>query len=95
MKINVNEHGNIVLKEVFSGVLMQTKEGNQIGICMRDDSFEINVIPKGTQLLKSEDRNWWRVNMQDGTIIKDVAKPSVPSETACCDSQPLSTKQGN
>lgn len=65
MKITVDEHREIVLKEVFSGVGLETSEGNAIGVCMRDDTFEINVIPKG-----SEKRNWWRVNMQKGTIEK-------------------------
>ena len=66
IKIDVQPDGTIVLKEVYSGVLMETSEGNEIGICMRDDSFEINVIPKG-----SNKRNWWRVDMQNGTIIKE------------------------
>ena len=55
---------SIVLKEVFSGVLMETEEGNQIGICMRDDTFEINIMPKG-----EHSGNWWRVDMSTGRMI--------------------------
>jgi hypothetical protein len=64
MKIDVGEHHNIRLKEVFTGVLLETEEGNAIGVCMRDDTLEINVLPKG----RNED-NWWRVNMQTGRIF--------------------------
>ena len=66
-KVDQNEKGDIVLKKVYNGVLMETSEGNQIGICMRDDTFEINVIPKG-----QKERNWWRVDMQKGVIYKEM-----------------------
>lgn len=65
MRIEVVEGYRIVLKEVYSGVLMETSEGNRIGICMRDDTFEINVLPKGCKNM-----NWHRVNMQTGKIEK-------------------------
>lgn len=68
MKIEVDAKGHLVLKEVFSGVLMETSEGNQVGICMRDDTFEINVIPKKGQ------SQWFRVDMQDVTVMPEVIK---------------------
>lgn len=68
MKIEARKHG-IVLKEVYSGVLLETAEGNAIGVCMRDDTLEINVIPKG-----SAGSNWWRVDMQNGTIVQETRK---------------------
>ena len=74
MKIEV-EDGGLVLKEVFSGILMETEEGNQIGICMRDDTFEINVIPKG-----SKERNWHHVDMQTASIQKDAPRPEADSD---------------
>lgn len=48
MKIETNEQGVIVLKEVFSGVLLETEEGNTLGVCMRDDTFEMTVTNKAT-----------------------------------------------
>ena len=42
MKIEVGEHGEIILKEVFSGVCLETQEGNRMNICMRDNGFEYN-----------------------------------------------------
>lgn len=63
MKIDENEDGEVVIKELYSGAMLETSEGNQIGICMRDDTFEINIIPED-----GNGSNWWRVNMQDGTI---------------------------
>jgi hypothetical protein len=65
MKIEVTEDRDICLKEVFSGVLLETQEGNQIGVCMRDDTFEINIMPDG-----STKHNWWRVDMKNGIITK-------------------------
>ena len=74
LKIEV-ENGGLVLKEVFSGILLETEEGNQIGICMRDDTFEINVIPKG-----SKERNWHHVDMQTASIQKDAPRPESSSD---------------
>lgn len=65
MKIDIDQYNNLRLKEVFSGILLETEEGNQIGICMRDDTLEINVCPAG-----QDTNNWWRVNMQTGEIEK-------------------------
>lgn len=63
MKIDVDKNYNIVLKEIFNGVCLETSEGNQITICMRDDTFEVNVCPN-----RKNGNNWWRVNMQTGRI---------------------------
>ena len=60
MRIEVSENGELLLTEIFSGVLMRTREGNEISICMRDDTFEINIITYAG--------GWHRINMQDGTI---------------------------
>lgn len=62
MKIEVSLNREIVLKEVYSGILLETSEGNQIGICMRDDTFEINVLPK------DRTGHWHRVDMQKSKI---------------------------
>jgi len=48
MKIDVTEDGIIRLKDVFSGVMFETEEGEKLGVCMRDGGFEISVIPPGT-----------------------------------------------
>lgn len=65
MKIELDDQGYIVLKEVYSGVLLETSEGNQLGICMRDDTFEINVMPKD-----SLEHCWQRVNMKTCNITR-------------------------
>ena len=79
MKIDVNEKGDLVLREVFSGVLLETSEGNQIGVCMRDDTLEIHVLPGGKNTM-----NWWRVNMQDGTIETLATQlPELLSDSPC------------
>ena len=65
MKIDTDQHNNLRLREIFSGVLLETQEGNQMGLCMRDDTIEINVLPNGKNT-----NNWWRINMQTGQIKK-------------------------
>lgn len=70
MKIDINERNELRLREVYSGVLLETQEGNAIGVCMRDDTLEINVIPSGCK-----DGNWWVVDMAAGTIRKMPAHP--------------------
>ena len=63
MKIDITQNNILRLKEVFSGILLKIEEGNQIGICMRDDTIEIDIMIEG----KSTD-NRWRINMQTGQI---------------------------
>lgn len=62
MVVSVNEHGDLVLEEVYNSVILKTSEGNEIAICMRDDTFEMTVVGSG---------KWHRVNMQTGDIEKE------------------------
>jgi hypothetical protein len=41
MKIEVNEHGTIVLKEVFNPIKLQTPNRETLIITMRDSGYEI------------------------------------------------------
>ncbi len=43
MEIDVNESGNIRLREVFNPVVFETEEGEKLIICIRDGRFEIKV----------------------------------------------------
>ena len=66
----------LIVEEVYQGFLMRTSEGNDISICMRDATFEINVMPKGEHT-----NNWWRIDMETGTIIKETGgKPVVDTD---------------
>lgn len=65
MKVDIDQHQNLRLQEIFSGVILETANGNSIGICMRDDTLEINVLPRGENT-----NNWWRVNMDTGQISR-------------------------
>ena len=42
MKIGTTKNGEIVLTEVYSGVLLETRDKETMGICMRDTGFEFN-----------------------------------------------------
>jgi hypothetical protein len=80
MRIDTDEDGGIVIGEVFSGAYIETAEGNRIGFCLRDDTIEINVLPKGTD--KSQ---WHRVNMQ----TLEVEKLGDENATPVRDPEPL------
>lgn len=41
MKLTTDESG-IVLEEVYSGIGLKTRDGEFMGICMRDTGFEFN-----------------------------------------------------
>lgn len=41
MKIEISEDYTFILKDVFSGVLFRTEEGEEMGVAMRDGAFEI------------------------------------------------------
>lgn len=63
MKIEHDEVENTqVIKEVYSGAFIETKEGNRIGFCMRDDTIEFNVLPK------DGGSRWFRIDMQNLTV---------------------------
>lgn len=49
MKIVANEKCELVIEEAFSGVLFETAEGEQLGVCMRDGAYEISVGRKGVK----------------------------------------------
>lgn len=61
MKIESNNEGNFVIKEVFSPLILETAEGNQVGVCMRDNTVEMTVAGTG---------KWYRANMATGDIEK-------------------------
>jgi hypothetical protein len=44
MKIDVDQEGVIVLREVFNSVVFEAEGGERLVVCMRDDAFEIAVI---------------------------------------------------
>jgi len=46
MKISVDENNDILLEEVYNGVGLKTRDGETMGICMRDSGFEF--IYQGT-----------------------------------------------
>ena len=62
MKVDVDEQGNIVLKEIYNSAILETEEGNQFAICMRDDTVEMTVVGSS---------RWFRANMQEGNIVEE------------------------
>ena len=42
MKINSNKDGELILQEVFSGVVFISPDGEEFNICMRDGGYEFS-----------------------------------------------------
>ena len=42
MKIEANED-QIIIKEVYNSITLETREGKQLHICMRDWGFEMKI----------------------------------------------------
>ena len=47
MKIEVDRNRDILLKEVFNGVGLETADREFIGVCMRDTGFECTYMANG------------------------------------------------
>jgi hypothetical protein len=85
MKVSVDEDRCFIIEEVYSNFVMRTEEGNEIAICMRDDTFEINVLPnKNIEGNKDVgEHNWYRVDMQQGTVYnrKEYCEEGLKNES--------------
>lgn len=46
MKVEVGERGEIILKEIYNGITLESNAGEKITICMRDSGFEIDYEKK-------------------------------------------------
>jgi hypothetical protein len=44
MKVTTDKKGTIILQEIYNGVVLQTKHGEEIAICMRDSGFEFRYM---------------------------------------------------
>ena len=59
MKIDISINGELVVKEIYDAIILETADGNQLAICMRDDTFELSVV--GSDMPH-------RVNVETGSI---------------------------
>lgn len=53
MKIET-KNNSIVLKEVYNSIILETSEGKQLSICMRDYGFEIKLDGGVPHLITNE-----------------------------------------
>ena len=72
MKIEVDENREIVLKEVYTGVGLESNDKEFFGICMRDSGFEFTYEGQSYSAQKG--------------IIKKLGedKPIVDNNDTCC-----------
>lgn len=75
MKIEVSQHGQILLREVFSGVVFEAAEGLQLSVCMRDDTFELSVANRADHSVA-----WYRFEPDTWTF--EPRKPRPPDDSA-------------
>ena len=59
MKIETKEN-QIILKEVYNSITLETSEGKQLHICMRDSGFE----------MKLDNGKWHMIEMESDFPIK-------------------------
>ena len=53
MKVETKEN-QIILKEVYNSITLETREGKQLHICMRDMGFEMKIDNGDWHLLTDE-----------------------------------------
>jgi len=54
MKIEVGENSEIIVKEVYNGITLETNSKEKIFICMRDSGFEVNYGGKNYNFKNGE-----------------------------------------
>ena len=64
MKVTTDEIGQLVLKEVYEDLALETEEGNRLYVCMRDNTFEIYIEPRKRVGVH------YRVNMEKRRVDK-------------------------
>jgi len=57
MKIEV-KNNQLILKEVYNSITIETAKGNQLHICLRDNGFEMKLNTLGQWHLISEEKDW-------------------------------------
>ncbi|MCZ6897669.1 MAG: hypothetical protein O7D95_03020 [Betaproteobacteria bacterium] len=55
----IGKESVLSLQEIYCNTVLETEEGNQLAICMRDDTIEMSVVGSD---------KWFRANMKTGVI---------------------------
>ena len=67
MIMDINEHRQIRLKEVYEPVELQSPSGESIFVCMRDGKFELSIEVTGAKSVDGV-RHYTPYNIRDGQI---------------------------
>jgi hypothetical protein len=65
MKVETKEN-QIILKEVYNSITLETREGKQLHICMRDMGFEMKIDDGEWHLLTDESDFLIKLHFTDG-----------------------------
>ena len=76
--------GTLVLQEIYNSLILRTSEGNELIVCMRDDTFEMRVDPAG-----QPPGPWLRANMQTKQIEQEESRPYVKLDPNSEGTQPV------
>ena len=63
MEIDIEEDYTQILRKVYNPIGLETSEGNKMYVCMRDDTFEFTVVPKGGKYKRT-----FRIIMDENNI---------------------------
>lgn len=78
MKVEIKDN-KIILKEVYNGIILETIDGKQLGICMRDSGFE----------MKLDNGDWHMIESESDFLIKPT--PLQSTDPKLC--MPMSEKE--
>jgi hypothetical protein len=54
MRIEVNQHREMEIREVFNPIRLATRDGEELSVCMRDTGFEITYQGQRYEMKKGE-----------------------------------------
>lgn len=67
MKIEA-ENNSIILKEAFSGITIETREGKKLNICLRDFGFDVNI----------DGGKWFHIHDESDFAVKETINYNPP-----------------
>lgn len=79
MKIEADQEGVLILREVFNSVIFEAEGGERLVVCMRDNAFDIAVLDKSVKN-PSGYMNAWNKRYQWFTASSRGIMPHHPME---------------
>jgi hypothetical protein len=71
MKLEIQEN-QLILKEVYNSITLETREGKQLHICMRDYGYEMKIDNGNWRLITNEEDFKIVPNLYAGTELNSI-----------------------